>query len=129
MSVSPLTHHAQGHKHGKKAAAGSEEEDCCGEDNCTHGSGADAQQSNPVAAMPGLVFEPKVAKTVVAFMKADTPDKVSQAGVGRAGGVRASAALPGSLGGIAAAQPSDGKCLDCSSSPYQQLRMAACQVT
>jgi hypothetical protein len=29
-----------------------------------------------VAAMPGLVFEPKVAKSVVAFMAADSPDKV-----------------------------------------------------
>lgn len=72
------------HKHAaaKKGAAGSEDGDngpMCGDDNCGHGhslsSGAGGQRSNPVAAMPGLVFEPKVAKSVVAFMAADSRDK------------------------------------------------------
>lgn len=71
---------AQGHKH-KKAAAGSKDAEghMC-DDNCGHGhslsSGAGGQRSNPVAAMPGLVFEPRVAKSVVAFMAADSPAKV-----------------------------------------------------
>lgn len=33
-----------------------------------------------MAAMPGLVFEPKVAKSVVTFMAADSPDKVRRGG-------------------------------------------------
>lgn len=77
----------QGHKHSKKGAAGSEdgdeEQDHDCDDTCgAHGghslsSGAGGHRANPVAAMPGLVFEPKVAKSVVAFMAADTPAKVS----------------------------------------------------
>lgn len=72
------------HKHAaaKKVAADSEDGDngqMC-DDTCGHGhslsSGAGGQRSNPVAAMPGLVFQPKVAKSVVAFMAADSRDKV-----------------------------------------------------
>lgn len=52
----------------------------CEDDACGHGhslsSGAGGRRSDPVAAMPGLVFEPRVAKSVVAFMAADSPDKV-----------------------------------------------------
>lgn len=70
------------HAAAKKAAADSEDGDnghMC-DDACGHGhslsSGAGGPRSNPVAAMPGLVFEPKVAKSVVAFMAADSRDKV-----------------------------------------------------
>lgn len=79
----------QAHKASKHAGAGSDDDDehhhhdGCDED-CAHGghslsSGAGAaSRPNPVAAMPGLVFEPKVAKSVVAFMAADSPAKVRE---------------------------------------------------
>lgn len=75
----PQGHKAACSKKPCAAAADGCAEDCCDE-ACGGGqsltSGAGGPRSNPVAAMPGLVFEPKVAKSVVAFMTADTPDKV-----------------------------------------------------
>jgi hypothetical protein len=80
----------QGHKHARKSGADSDdgsEGHMCEDDNCGHGhslsSGAGGRRSDPVAAMPGLVFEPRVAKSVVTFMAADSPDKVRHTSQGQ----------------------------------------------
>lgn len=88
LPLAPQGSKAAGGKKAAAAAADSEDDDaahcggneCCSDEECGQGhslsSGAGDQRPNPVAAMPGLVFEPKVAKSVVAFMAADSPDKV-----------------------------------------------------
>jgi hypothetical protein len=73
----------QGRQHAKKSRDDSDdgsegqvcEGDACGQGHSL-GSGAGGRARDPVSALPGLVFEPRVAKSVVSFMLADSPDKV-----------------------------------------------------
>lgn len=68
-------HHHHHHHHDHDHDHECDDEGCGGHGHSLSSGAGGPQRTDPVAAMPGLVFSPKVVKSVIAFMAADTPDK------------------------------------------------------